>query len=78
MRLYELSEWFDQAQKAYPNKYIVHVCEVCNWKTPNMAPLDVMISEIPIYIPEKVEIKDNLCDSCNNSVWKKIADHSEH
>lgn len=71
MRLWKL----DELTKRHPNDHVIHVCELCNYRTPLLVSLDYyQVKEIPDFVNIK-EIKENICDKCNSKVFAVIQDY---
>ena len=77
MRLWKLQELFDQARKLYPTQTIIHICTNCGWKTPAPANLIVLSTDLKPEYQKIIELKENVCDECNQKTWTKIVEHNE-
>lgn len=85
MRLWKLQDLFDDIHKHNPKAKkhlrLIHVCEKCNWRTPELAPLFPIDfnKNVPAHAPQIFEIKNHgYCDKCNQDCWQEIKNHIEY
>lgn len=85
MRLWKLQDLFDAIHehnpKAKRHLRLIHVCKRCQWRTPELTPLDatVMSANATLHPPQNFEIRDNgYCDRCNQECWAQVAEQMEH
>lgn len=85
MRLWKLQDLFDNIHRDMPKAKkhltLLHICENCGWRTPELSPLQPidMNINVPAHPPITYEIKNHgLCDKCNQSVWGRIKDDIEY
>lgn len=71
MRLWKLSEL---AQ----DRLVIHICEICNFRTPISPKLHPFKNTMDFSHAISIEIKNNLCDTCNSKIWLGIQEYSSH
>jgi len=88
MRLWKLQDLFNDIHKNNPKAYkyvrLIHICEKCSFRTPELAPLGRLATidfnkNMPVHAPINFEIKDHgYCDKCNQDCWKEVRQHIEY